>query len=78
MNSALIEEKRLGMILAKDKMKNPARFSAILRKETELFLKGFFDLDANTLSINVNIREDGEFDFVIKGKAHRIVNCTNL
>ena len=42
MTEAMYEEKRINLILAKDKIKNPKRFSTILRKETELFLKNFF------------------------------------
>lgn len=74
MTEAMYEEKRINLILAKDKIKNPKRFSTILRKETELFLNNFFQIEKNTLSISVNILDNGNYDIVIKCKATRILN----
>ena len=78
MTNAVREEKRLGLVLAKDKMRNPNRFSIILKKETEMFLQSFFDLEPDTLAISVSVCNDSSFDFVIKGKAKRILPCTNI
>lgn len=78
MTGAYKDERRLTQILAKDKIKNPTRFSTLLKKETESFLKNFFDLQSNTLTISVTICQDGKFDFVIKGRANRLVPCSSI
>lgn len=75
MTEAVREAKRLGAVLAKDKMKNPTRFSEILKKETENFLSNFFEYDKDSLCVFVSTNETGDYDFVIKGRAKRLRFC---
>ena len=75
MNIAKHETQRLEQILIKDKLKNPSRFTEILKKETEGFLNNFFENVLDSLCVSVTIDNDGFYCYSISGKASRIHIC---
>ena len=75
MNLAKHESERLRQILVKDKLKNPERFSEILKKETQHFLANYFEIEPDSLSVQVSFGNDGYYDLCIATKAKRIFIC---
>lgn len=75
MNLAKHESERLKQILIKDKIKDPERFSMILKKETENFLNNYFESVPDSLKVEVGIDDDGCYSFFISGKASRVFFC---
>ena len=75
MNVAKHESKRLEQILIRDKLKNPARFCEILKKETEHFLNNFFEIVSDSLNVDVKVDNEGFYCYYICGKASRIHIC---
>ena len=66
------EKERLQRVLQQDRMNTSAETIAMLRSDVAHLLQDYFDLDTDTLQVNLDAREDGAYAVRIVARAVRI------
>ena len=64
---------RLRQVLARDRMQAGTEMMAMLRSDMRHLLGDYFDLDADSVMVHLEPKEDGSYQVHIVAKAIRIV-----